>query len=320
MPKPMTSGLQTFLASIGTATAMRMAELYVFTLTTGETFYYSAFQTPVTAPLPATTSPTYNFVLGPRFKRGNIRCQIGPQVDELNVEIFAGPHDLLAMNSGGTITWQNAFHQGIFDGAYCQLLWAYISYTAPNYLVPTVQGTITMFHGRIGDIEIGRTSSKLIVKSMMDLLTVQMPRRLFQSACNHVFGQAGTGMCGYDRVNGLNGDGVSVGIGNVPITALAGSDQLHIVTSFAPSPSTAYDNGTIQGTSGLNNGFNRTIGKITGGVIYFLKPFIFPVVAGTDTFGLLPGCDHTLTTCTNTFNNAKRYGGFPYIPPPESAV
>jgi len=35
---------------------------------------------------------------------------------------------------------------------------------------------------------------------------------------------------------------------------------------------------------------------------------------------LLPGCDRTLATCTNVFNNTIHFGGFPYIPTPETAV
>jgi hypothetical protein len=34
----------------------------------------------------------------------------------------------------------------------------------------------------------------------------------------------------------------------------------------------------------------------------------------------LPGCDRTLATCTNVFNNAANFGGFPFIPTPETAV
>jgi hypothetical protein len=320
MTLPATSGLIAFLSSWSTAVAARMADLYIFTLVSGEVFYYSGFQTPLLAPMAATTSPLFEFVLGPRFKRGKLKTQVGPTIDQLDIEVFADQDDILGFFSGGALTWQQAFHQGLFDGAFCELLRAYISYGAPDYITYTVQGTVTRFYGRVSDIEIGRTSSKIMVKSLLDLLTVQMPRRLFQSACNHKFGEPGVGMCGYDRVNGLNALGSSTGIGQVTITCGGGSDQNSIATSFVPSPSTSYDNGSIVGASGLNSGFMRTIGKISGGVIYFLKPWVFPVVAGTDQFNLLPGCDRTLATCTGTFNNQLRYGGFPYVPPPESAV
>jgi hypothetical protein len=303
---------------------VKQADLYIFSLVTGETFYYSGFQTPLVAPLASTTTPLYSFSLGPRFKRSKIKTQVGPTIDELDVEVFAGASDILSFAAGGTLTWQQAFHLGLFDGAYCELLRCYISYSAPTYFVPTVEGTVTRFYGRVGDIEIGRTSSKMKVKSLLDLLTVQMPRRLFQSACNHKFGEPGTGMCGYDRINGVNALGVATGIGQVNFTCGTGSNQNSLTAGgFTPTPSTAYDNGTIIGATGLNAGYTRTVGKVITGsptVIYYLKPWAFTVIAGTDTFNILPGCDRTLETCTGTFQNQLRFGGFPYIPPPESAV
>lgn len=373
--------LQTFLENWSTSTQVAVVDLYIWTLATGEVFYYSGWQVPLLAALPDGTTlatsmatpsgsilffstvpswvsvglvvqdgtapsvipagttvtavgPTTvqlstnvtgvgvgfgddinffgEFVLGPRFGRTKTRVQIGPQVDELEVAVFVGPNDTLGTNSGGDLTWQEAIKTGLFDGAYCELLRAYV--TPPN----AVQGTITWFYGRVGDIQIGRTQCLFKVNSLLDLLTTQMPRRLFQSQCNHQFGGP---MCGYDRVNGLNALGVSTGIGQVGITCQAGSDQNLIVTSFVPSPSNAYDNGTIVGTSGLNNGFKRTIGQLdSAGNIYFLQPWIFPVVAGTDTFNLLPGCNHTVAYCTSPLQNQGRYGGFPYIPPPETAI
>jgi hypothetical protein len=254
------------------------------------------------------------FPLGPRFGRTKTKTQIGPQIDELEIDVYAGQDDTLGTNSGGTLTWQEALHYRFFDGAYCELQRAFI--TPPN----TVIGTVTWFYGRVGDVQIGRTKNIIRVKSLLDLLTVQMPGRLFQAACGFKFGEPGVGMCGYDRVNGLNALGVSTGIGAVSITCQAGSTQNVIKTTFTPSPLSVYNNGTIIGTSGLNNGFSRTIGMLVNPDIFFLLPWIFPVVAGTDTFQLLPGCDHTFNTCQNTFQNNLRYGGMPYIPPPETAI
>jgi len=146
-----------------------------------------------------------------------------------------------------------------------------------------------------------------------------MPRRLYQASCGWVFGAPG---CDYDRVGGNNADGSSTGIGRVDLVAKTGSDQNHLVYdagAWTPSPADIYDNGTIVMTSGQNNGYMRTAGMVTGGTIYFLKPFIFPVLPEADTFYLLPGCNHTQSRCQD-FNNSNRFGGFPYIPPPETAV
>ncbi len=323
MPRPCTATLQTFLDTWNPSTGAQIADLYIFTLITGEVFYYSGFRTALAAPLANTDSPKFLFERGPVFTRTKVKTQIGPQIDELEIAMIVGENDLVAMDSGGTLTWQRAFWSGIFDGADVELLRAFISVTPGIPATRTVVGTLTWFYGRIGDVEIGRTRCMVRVKSLLDLLTVQMPRRLFQSACNHVFGSP---MCGFNRTTGVSAIGNTTAFGAQTITCGAGSDQNSLKTSYSPAVSTAYDNGTVIGLAGLNAGFTRTIGKLTGGTIYYLKPWIFPVVAGVDTFTLLPGCNKLLNTCINTFQNqaangsAGRYGGFPYIPPPESAV
>lgn len=322
--RPCTTTLRSFLDGWNSSTSAAIADLYIFTLVTGEVFYFSGFQTPLAAPLANTDTPLYEFVLGPRFARTKTKTEVGPQIDELNVDIYvSGDTEPLGVASGGNISWQNAFFNGLFDGAYCELLRAFINTSPPG---PTVVGTITWFYGRIGDVDVGRTKIAVRVKSLLDLLTVQMPRRLFQSACNHVFGEPGYGMCGYDRVNGLNAAGTGGGPGRSDIICQTGSTQNTIITTFVAPWPRSYDNGSIIGLTGLNAGFTRTIGLFATntvtllGQIFFLKPFLFPVVPNVDEFRMLPGCDHTLATCTNTFFNQARYGGFPYIPPPETAV
>jgi hypothetical protein len=105
----------------------------------------------------------------------------------------------------------------------------------------------------------------------------------------------------------------------VTIGAQAGSGQAQIVTTFSPSPATAYDQGTMTCLTGANAGASRTISRLAGGVVYQLQPWLSPVTVG-DTFQLLPGCDHTSATCGGSYQNLARFGGFPYIPPPEAAA
>jgi uncharacterized phage protein (TIGR02218 family) len=144
------------------------------------------------------------------------------------------------------------------------------------------------------------------VKSLLDLLAIQqMPRRLYQAACTHVFGDA---MCTFNRAGFA-----------ATVSALNGSNQAILATNAAPSPSTLYDQGSIVSITGENAGQSRTISRVLGGNVYLLKAWLCPVAVG-DSFELLPGCDHTVATCQNTFNNLDHFGGFPYIPPPELAV
>jgi uncharacterized phage protein (TIGR02218 family) len=320
MVRPATTALQNLLASWGPDVNIKMADLYTFSLEGGENLRYSSWQQPLAGPGPNTNSPTYQFVLGPPIERTKIIEKIGTEVSHIDITIYAGPDDLLGL--GGDLTWQAALRAGLFDGAWCKVWRAYITPPA------TVVGTISRFFGRVGDVEIGRTKTRIQVNSLLDLLTTQMPRRLFQAACTHVFGgrdanDSVVGMCGYDRVNGLNALGVMTGIGAANITAAAGTSQNCVYTNFSPSPTTIYDNGSIVGVTGANAGYSRTIGQLNSlqspHPIYFLKPFIFPANPG-DQFQLLPGCDHTYPTCKNTFQNQLRFGGFPDIPPPESAV
>ena len=77
---------------------------------------------------------------------------------------------------------------------------------------------------------------------------------------------------------------------------------------------------TITGLTGANTGYSRTIANLgNGSQIGLFKAFLFTIAIG-DTFTLLPGCDHTTGTCSASFQNLLRFGGFPYIPPPEVAV
>jgi uncharacterized phage protein (TIGR02218 family) len=211
-----------------------------------------------------------------------------------------------------------AVRHGLFDGATVELDRLFAPpQPSGSGAFDTSLGVLLWFYGRVAECEVGRSTIAVRVKSLLNLLAVQqMPRRLYQASCGHVFGDA---MCGYDRSAGENAAGTPTGIGAVTIAAQTGSTQAQIVTTFAPSPATAYDQGTMTCLTGANTGASRTISRLAGGVIYQLRPWLSPVAVG-DTFQLLPGCDHTTATCNGTFQNLARFGGFPYIPPPEAAA
>lgn len=303
MARPCTAAVQSLLDNWNPRSQNAIADLYTFTLSGGEVLRYSGWQKALSAPAPETDDPVITFDLGPKFHRNKTKVQIGVQVDELEIEVYTSAEALVL--NGGALTWQEALRGGLFDGSYCALWRCFMSKPADDATFEVV-GTVSWFYGRIADVEIGRTKNKIKVKSLLDLLNVQMPRRLFQAACTHIFGDA---MCGFDRATMAQ-----------DITCTVGTMQSQIhYAGPAPVPSTLYDNGTLIGKSGANTGYKRTIIKLTGGVAFLLEPWIFPVEIG-DEFTMLPGCDHTLDTCNGTFDNLSRFGGFPYIPPPESAV
>src|SRR5215472_13089274 len=105
-----------------------------------------------------------------------------------------------------------------------------------------------------------------------------MPRRLWQSSCTHVFGDA---MCQVTR-SGL------------AATFSAESGSTTTVIQGAPTTTTPYAQGTIIAVSGGNAGQSRTIASFVSGVsVAVTLAFLSPVATG-EPFPLLPGCDRTL--------------------------
>jgi uncharacterized phage protein (TIGR02218 family) len=264
-----------------------MADLYTFTLVGGSVLRYSAAPT-------ALNVGGNVFALGPKFERSKVSVQVGTQVDELEIKVYCDTTDLI-----GSTSFLQAAWQGELDGALLQLERAFM----PVYS-DTSPGTVVLFAGRISDIDCSRTGIDLKCRSHLELLNIQMPRRLWQASCTHIFGGP---MCQFNRAS-------------LAVTFSATANSTTTVIQGAPTSATPFAQGTIVGFSGANAGQSRTITAFASGVSVTVKlPFLSPVAIG-DQFRLLPGCDRTLATCTTAFNNAVHFGGFPFIPTPETAV
>ena len=184
--------------------------------------------------------PTGCFTLGPRFGRSKVTTKIGVEPTELDIDVFAGPADLV-----GTTAFAEAVRVGLFDGATVELDRFFAPpQTAGSGPLDTSLGVLLWFYGRVAECEVGRSRIAIRVKSLMNLLAVQqMPRRLYQASCNHVFGDT---MCGYDRVLGREcGWRLDRDRGSDDRSACRldpGTDRDEF---FAQAPATAYDEGTI---------------------------------------------------------------------------
>ena len=265
-----------------------MADLYTFTLVGGSVLRYSAVATAIAA-------NGFTFALGPKFERSKTKTVIGTQVDELDIKIYPETTDLI-----GATPWTQAAWQGQLDGALLQLERAFM----PTY-GDTSPGTVVLFAGRVSDIDCSRTGIDMKCRSHLELLNIQMPRRLWQTSCTHVFGDA---MCQFDRASL-----------QASFACLPGSTETQIISTVSPTPAGLYVQGTIIGLTGANAGFSRTIAGMSNGSVSVKLAFLSPPATG-DQFQLLPGCDRSIATCTNLFNNALHFGGMPYIPTPETAV
>jgi uncharacterized phage protein (TIGR02218 family) len=276
------------IALLNSSTQFVMADLYTFTLVGGSVLRYSSAPTEIAA-------NGFTFALGPKFERSKTNTVIGTQVDELDIKIYAETTDLI-----GATPWLQAAWQGQLDGALLQLERAFM----PSY-GDTSPGTVVLFAGRISDIDCSRTGIDMKCRSHLELLNIQMPRRLWQSACTHVFGDA---MCQFNS-----------GTLQASFACLSGSTETQILSTINPTPAGLYVQGTIFGLTGANAGDGRTIAGMSSGNVSVKLAFLSPPMIG-DQFQLLPGCDRSIATCTNVFNNAIHFGGMPYIPTPETAV
>src|SRR5436190_8862554 len=302
--RPCSAALADYLAAHDT---FIVADLYTFALPTGEILRYSGWTTMLH--IPGTRFPPgslncdafgyTDFALGPRFGRSKVATKIGVQPTELDIEILAGAADAI-----GTVSFADAVRLGLFDGATLELdrLFAPPQADARGGL-DTSLGAIIWFTGRVAETDTGRSKIQMKVKSLMNLLAIQqMPRRLYQAACTHVFGDT---MCGFDRSSLAQ-----------TAAALSGSTQSEIHTGLSPSPSTLFDQGTMLGLTGQNAGLTRTIRQMIGGTAYQHRAWLYPVATG-DTFRFLPGCDHTTATCQITFDNSRITAASPTSHPPK---
>lgn len=315
MPRPSTAALATYISN---NSSVVIVDLFTFSLPGGGFIRYTSLPGSdflsvasslfPSSPLNGAGGP-YSFTVGPTFLRSSIKQKVGVEPQFLEVHIAPSAADTI-----GTLSWWKAASAGLFDDGFLEMNKFFFPAGNTN---DRSLGAITWFYGKIADMDIGRTVISMRVGNIMNVLKQrQLPRRIFASVCSLNYGGA---MCGYDRVLGKNALGVATGIGQQTITAAAGSNLQQINASFVPTPADVYNLGTIIGVTGPNTGYTRSISGVVSGNVHLTQPFFFPPAIG-NTFHVLPGCNHTVSRCNTDFNNLARYGGFPYIPPPEAAA
>ncbi|HVC51755.1 MAG TPA: DUF2163 domain-containing protein [Stellaceae bacterium] len=208
----------------------------------------------------------------------------------------------------GTAPFLAALRAGALDGAEVQVDRAFAaSFPAPgNAMAPT--GVVTIFYGRVAEIDLGRSQAVITVASHLKLLAGQMPRRLYQASCIHTLFDAGCTLKAADFA--VAGSVVAVSADGSTVTA----------TLAAPAGSGSYALGRMAMTSGASDGFARSIRAYANGTpatLNLIAPFALGIAPG-DSFTAWPGCDKTIATC-GKFANQVNFGGEPNIPAPEVA-
>lgn len=273
------------------------ADLFQFSLVGGTTLYYCGGDQDI----------VWNGITwsagkqtGPYFDRkdNKAKChwKIGVEVDTLVFDVLPGS----ATVSGDPFL--SAVRQGVFDGAELTLYRAFM----PTY-GDTTAGAVTMFVGRMAEVDASRSLATFSVSSHLELFNQNMPRNLYQPGCVNTLFDAS---CTLSKA----------AFAASPVCA--GTQSAYQIQASIGQPTGYFDLGTIAFTSGANAGFSRTVQRwVNGspGVLTLSSPFP-NVPANGDAFLAYPGCDKRQSTCASKFRNLQHFRGFPNIPSPATAV
>lgn len=229
----------------------------------------------------------------------------GLEIDEQEVTIYADSTDL--MNG---IPFLQAVVNGVLDGARFKQDRAFFDPSTwparpgkPNVVV----GSITLFSGAVTTVEdVGRTSAKFKVKSDLQVLDRDMPHNLYQAGCM------------WTLFDGNCGLGMKLFQDNAVVTSTSTQTTINWTNSRATD---YFAQGVMRFTSGQNIGVSRPVRSSSASGVVAVYPFP-QVPAIGDTFLITPGCDHTYGGSQGCpkYKNTRNFRGFPYVPPPETAV
>ena len=282
--KNTTSQLTSYLSSFRSKrdTPLFIAELFKITLISGTVLTYCNVDVPITW-----NSYTYlsnSILISGLMYKGTI----GVNVDSQQITISARNIDTI-----GGVPFLQAVQQGILDGAKIQRERVFL----PSWDLPPI-GSVIMFKGRVSNIEsVGRTYATINVASDLILLDIEMPRNKYQPSCVHTLFDSG---CSLSKATYS-----SIG------TISSVSSRTTINWNLSDIK---YQQGTVTFTSGQNIGLSRTINSSNNSSFSLAYPLNYIPSIG-DSFTITQGCDHTLNTCTNKFNNLANFRGFPFVPP-----
>jgi len=280
-------------AWLQSATQIRMADLYTITPVAGSVLRYTSWDSSLTV--------LGNIYLSgpPSLVRSRIEEKIGLEVTSLELEIHAGPDDL--MNGSPALPY---IAGGGLDGATLRIDRLFMDADGNQI------GLLTRFSGMLGNVEeVGRSYARLTVNALVQLLNQPLPREILQPGCTNTLFDA---KCGQSNPAMTRSNFAAAG------TVQAGSTVNKLLTALT-QPDSYFDNGQIVFAGGALAGLTKAIRQFSGGSIFFHSPLPAAPSAG-DSFTCYPGCDKTQATCQAKFNNLPNFGGYPYVPAPETAI
>jgi uncharacterized phage protein (TIGR02218 family) len=183
----------------------------------------------------------------------------------------------------------------------------YVDWTTPS------NGTFTVFSGQLGNIQWNADGFRADIYNILQRLDINIGT-IVTSKCRHVlFSQVNqspwqVGSCKVNKTTFTNTGSVNGVTNKVTFTITGDAGLTGRATEF-------FTNGVLTWTSGSNNNDKYEIKQYTVAgstrTVNLFLPTTYPIQVG-DTFSISAGCDKTLTTCKNKFNNVINFGGFPF--------
>lgn len=122
--------------------------------------------------------------------------------------------------------------------------------------------------------------------------------RLFQIPCPYVLYGAG---CNLNKASFAHA------------TTVDGAPSGNLLTVASTDGAYSYSGGFVEWINDDGITERRFIEAQAGEALTLMNPFAG--IAASDAVTIYPGCDHSMTTCNDVFNNALNHGGFAYFPP-----
>lgn len=244
------------------------------------------------------------------WSRGKITTEAGHAMGSNTMELTCTPQQN-TLFPGLALGLLNGALGGLFDGA---TVWVFTSYFDLDAYGDVSAGIETKFQGTITKIQqLGRNKVVFECADPLYMLNTKVPTRLYQSNCPWAFCDDNCTLALADYT--------------VNFTAASGSNASSLTPSSAFSQADNYfAQGVVTCLTGANTGLSQTVKIHKSGVLTLVLPFLLPVTAG-DTFGVIKGCDKTLSMCKATvkasgtsIDNSINFGGTPFVPPPSLAV
>ena len=272
------------------------ADLYIMTLKDGTKLRYADFD-------------DYIWFNGNKYihnsiiiSSNGIKTSIGLGSDDLEITIHANKDDKII----GNLSFMQALRVGYLDDTKVDL---YVAYLDSSY---NVIGAINEFTGILEPKQFSRYSAELAGKSFVQKMDVKLPRNFYTASCINTLYDAS---CKVDK-NAFTRNSMDYTGGGV----LDGSTKSHIKAGLATIFADGYyTRGAIEFISGDNIGIRTTIKEHLNGIFVLSMPLPYPVKT-TDAFFIYAGCDKTMATCKNKFNNFSQNRAFPFVPAPETAT